>query len=185
MEIRYQEVGVCGLSCRLCPHFHTEGASRCTGCKGEYRMGAACPFITCAVKRRGIEFCWECDEGATCERWARHREASHERDSFVCYARLDDNIAFVEREGVDAFVAEQEIREGLLREMLAEFNEGRSKTYYSIAATMLSVDELQSALREARLETAEEPDAKVRAKALHALLDAAASSHGIKLTLRK
>ena len=51
---------------------------------------------------------------------------------------------------MEAFDADQRLREDLLREMLAEFNEGRSKTYYSIAATLLDVEELRAALREAR-----------------------------------
>lgn len=185
MEVRYQEVGVCGLSCRLCPHYHTAGESRCTGCKGENRMAAGCPFITCALKRKGVEFCWECAESSSCERWARHRAAGRERDSFVSYGALEDNIAFVERNGVEAFVDEQRVRESLLREMLAEFNEGRSKTYYSIAVTLLPVAQLRSALQEARHETAGEAAVKARSKALHARLDAAASARSVRLALRK
>jgi hypothetical protein len=185
MEIRYTELGVCGLSCRLCPHFHTEGVSRCTGCKGESRMGAGCPLITCAVKHKGIEFCWDCDESSSCERWAAHRAAGRERDSFVSYAALEDNIASVRRIGVEAFIVEQRERDGLLREMLAEFNEGRSKTYFSIAVTVLDAEHLRSALREARLEAAGDSDMRTRSKALHARLDAAAVARGIKLALRR
>jgi hypothetical protein len=183
--VRYPEVGVCGLSCRLCPHFHTSGLSRCTGCKGESRMAAGCSFITCAIKRKGVEFCWECDESSSCERWATHRAAGSERDSFVSYARLEDNVAFIERNGIQAFIAEQCEREGLLREMLAEFNEGRSKTYYSIAATVLDVEQLRSALQQARLETGQEAEAKSKSKDLHARLDAAASARSVRLILRK
>ena len=58
MEPQHVETGVCGLSCRLCPRHHMEGESRCSGCKGEMRMAVGCPFITCALKRKGIEFCW-------------------------------------------------------------------------------------------------------------------------------
>jgi len=32
-------------------------------------MAAGCPFITCAVKKKGIEFCWDCEENKTCEKW--------------------------------------------------------------------------------------------------------------------
>ena len=85
LGIRYPEVAVCGLSCRLCPHYHTAGASRCTGCKGESRMSAGCAFLTCAVKRRGIESCGDCGDKSSCERWASHRAAGREHDSFVTY----------------------------------------------------------------------------------------------------
>jgi hypothetical protein len=184
MESRYQEFGVCGLSCRLCPHFHTVGESRCTGCRGEVRMGAGCALVTCAVKRRGIEFCWECDESETCERWARHREHGRSHDTFVSYASLEDNIETVARLGLDAFIAGQLEREGLLLEMLGEFNEGRSKSYYCIAATVLDPSELRSAIDAARESTAG-ADVRERAKALHASLDAAARARGRSLVLRK
>jgi hypothetical protein len=184
LVIRHREVAVCGLSCRLCPHYHTAGASRCTGCKGESRMSAGCAFLTCAVKRRGIESCGDCGDKSSCERWASHRAAGREHDSFVTYAVLEDNIAFIERHGIEAFDADQRRREDLLREMLAEFNEGRSKTYYCVAATLLDVEELSAALREARLETAGEADMKARQKVLRARLDAAASARSIRLALR-
>jgi len=45
MIIKYPEIGICGLSCRLCPRYHTESKSRCGGCKSEFRMSAGCPFI--------------------------------------------------------------------------------------------------------------------------------------------
>jgi len=185
MEIRYPEVGVCGLSCRLCPRHHTEGESRCGGCKTESRMAAGCPFITCALRRQGVEFCWDCEQAASCERWAAHRAYGRERDTFVCYAALEENIAAVERDGIEAFVAEQSLREQLLREMLAEFNEGRSKTRFSIAATVLSVDELRSALEAARRETTGGMDLRQRSRLLRAHLDAAAEARSVTLRLRK
>jgi hypothetical protein len=147
-------------------------------------MSAGCPFITCAVKREGIEFCWECPDSAGCERWARHREQGRTRDSFVSYVALEDNIACVRRGGLEAFVAEQLMREGLLREMLEEFEEGRSKAYYCIAATVLPLDELRGALTQAR-ETGRETDVRASSKALHALLDAAADARCVTIALRK
>jgi hypothetical protein len=184
MEHPNPEVGVCGLSCRLCPHYHTDAESRCGGCKSEARMAVGCPFITCAVKRRGIEYCWECDESGSCERWAGHREYGRTRDTFVCYASLEDNIAAIRRGGLPAFVDEQRAREELLVAMIAEFNEGRSKTFYCIAATVLSLAELRSALASAR-GSAGGMEVRERAKVLHGLLDAAASARDIKLALRK
>jgi TPP-dependent trihydroxycyclohexane-1,2-dione (THcHDO) dehydratase len=45
-------------------------------------MSAGCPFITCAIKKKGIEFCWQCKENETCEKWRKHREFSKRVDSF-------------------------------------------------------------------------------------------------------
>ena len=54
MQFKYPEIGICGLSCRLCPMHNTETESRCLGCKSSSRMAVGCPFITCAIKNKGI-----------------------------------------------------------------------------------------------------------------------------------
>lgn len=184
MQIEHPEIGICGLSCRLCPNYHTEGQSRCGGCKSEYRMGAGCPFITCVVKRKGIEFCGQCAESAACEKWRNHREASHSHDSFVCYQKLEDNIATMQQYGMDAFAATQQTRERLLKAMLAQFNEGRSKRYYCVAATVLEIEELEAALLQAQEDSAGLA-VKEKSKVLHAILDGIAEKQHYCLSLRK
>lgn len=184
MDIAYPETGICGLSCKLCPRYHTEGKSRCGGCKSEFRMGAGCSFITCAVKRKGVEFCWECDESATCEKWMKHREFGREHDSFKCYQKLEDDIAFLENNGVETFEEEQGVREEILVEMLRDFNEGRSKSYYCIAVTVMETGELREALAKAENDSSS-LDIKARAKDLHSILDGIAADRGYHLKLRK
>jgi hypothetical protein len=184
MQIEYPDIGVCGLSCRLCPMYHTEAESRCLGCKSPTRMAVGCPFITCAVKRKGIEFCFECTESDTCEKWRKHRETGRERDSFKCYQTLEADISYISRHGISAFREIQGRRESLLREMLEEFNEGRSKSHYCIAATVMEPDELEWALSRAREESGG-LDVRARSKVLHRLLDETASSRGYSLKLRR
>ncbi|MBN2004693.1 MAG: DUF3795 domain-containing protein [Anaerolineae bacterium] len=184
MQINYPEIGICGLSCRLCPSYHAEGKSQCGGCKSEYRMGAGCPFITCAVKKKGLEFCWQCAESATCEKWRAHRDAGREHDSFVCYQKLEANIAFIRQHGVSAFEEAQKARERLLAEILRDFNEGRSKRYYCVAATVLEIEELEAALLQAGKDSAG-LDAKGKSKVLHAILDEIAEKKQYCLHLRK
>jgi len=184
MHIEYPEIGVCGLSCRLCPMYNTEAESRCFGCKSPTRMAVGCPFIRCAVKRRGIEFCWGCDESETCEKWKNHREAGKVRDSFKCYQTLEADISFISRHGVSEFQKIQERRGLLLEEMLNNFNEGRSKSYYCIAATVLEPGELEEALSRAKEESGG-LDIRARSKVLHRILDEIASRRGYLLKLRK
>ncbi len=182
MDIHYPEIGICGLSCRLCPRYHTEGESRCSGCKTESRMGAGCPFITCAIKKKHLEFCCDCEESLTCDKWKKHREAGRSHDSFKCYQKLEEDIAFIQEHGIRQFEEAQKAREALLKIMLQEFNEGRSKSYYCIAATVLTPEELRDALDEARRSGV---DIKSRSRALHAALDKAAARNGRSLRLRK
>jgi predicted nucleic acid-binding Zn-ribbon protein len=86
--------------------------------------------------KTGIAFCWNCDESLRCDKWNKHRQFSQTRDSFVCYQKLEDNIRAIQEKGMDAFEQEQITRETLLKKMLQEYNAGRSKTLYCIAATV-------------------------------------------------
>jgi hypothetical protein len=164
--------------------YHTEGKSRCGGCKSEFRMVVGCPFITCAIKRKGIEFCWDCSEQAGCGKWRKHREAGKEHDAFKCYKKLEDDIAFIQENGVKAFEKQQKNREKLLKTMLDNFNEGRSKRYYCIAATVFEINELQKLLDKGT-EQSKGLDIKEKSKILHSLLDSAAKKRGYLLKLRK
>ena len=184
MNIQHAEIGVCGLSCRLCPMYNAQTESRCAGCKSLARTAVGCPFITCAVKKKEIEFCWQCAENAVCERWKKHREAGKQHDSFKCYQRLEDDISFILQHGVVEFEKQQKIRERFLKEMLREFNDGRSKSYYCIAATVLETSELQDALTKAR-EQSKDMQPKEKAKVMHSILDLIADKKGYILKLRK
>ncbi len=147
-------------------------------------MTAGCPFITCAVKRKGLEFCWDCQESEDCKKWKNHREFSKTLDTFKCYQKLEDDIAFIMKNGVDEFEKEQKAREKILAEMLQEFNEGRSKNYYCLAATVLEVDELKDALDKARSDS-KGLDVKKKSKVLHSILDNLAERKNYCLKLRK
>jgi len=184
MRMRYREIGVCGLSCRLCPSYHAQTQSRCSGCKGEQRMFVGCPFITCAVKRKGLEFCWDCEENATCVRWKKHRGFGRRHDTFVCYQKLEDNISAILKRGVAEFEKNQKVRERLLKDALDTFNEGRSKTYYSVAATVLEVDELKRALAQAAKDSSG-LGVRGRSRVLHSILDQIAQRNGYCLKLRR
>ncbi len=184
MKKGYIEIGICGLSCRLCPAYHRETKSKCEGCKSEYRMGAACPFHTCAVKKKGIDFCGLCGENDTCARWRKFREAGKQNDSFVCYQRLEDNIASIQRYGMEEFEKQQKTREKLLKAILTEFNEGRSKSLYCIAATVLEIGELESVLENAR-EKSKRLDIKAKSEVMHSLLNEIADDRKYLLKLRK
>jgi len=184
MRIKYPEIGVCGLSCRLCPNYHIRSENRCGGCKSTGRMKVGCPFITCAVKKRGIEFCWQCAEQDGCQRWRQRREWGKHHDSFICYERLEDNIAFIKREGIRAFAKDQQARKRLLIAMLNEFNEGRSKTFYCTAATVMEIQELKHAITRARNES-KGMDKINKSQIIHSIINAIAEFKKYHLKLRK
>jgi hypothetical protein len=182
IKSKYPEIGVCGLSCRLCPGYVMKTKSRCPGCKTEWRFGGPCSILHCAVKRN-IEFCGDCEESITCEKCKRHRELGKKYDSFKCYQKLEDDIAFMDKYGLAEFRKSQKVREKLLWKMLDEFNEGRSKSYFCLAATVLEVNELESALAEGKRDS-KGLDIKEKAKLLHSILDRIAAEKNYYLKLR-
>jgi hypothetical protein len=184
MEINYPEIGICGLSCRLCPTYQTNASSKCCGCKSKNRIVVGCPFISCAIKHKGVEFCWDCEKSESCEKWRGHRDAGKSRDSFKSYQKLEDDINFVKKMGIKAYDEQQKTRESILLRLLNEFNEGRSKSYYCIAATVMAIDELNNCLQTAATETSSH-DIKEKSKLMHALLNDISLKKGYYLGLRK
>jgi hypothetical protein len=183
-SFEYLDIGICGLSCKLCPAFHRQTKSKCYGCKSESRIKVGCTFIRCAIKKKDVEFCWLCEESKTCEKWKKHKNFSREHDSFVCYQKLEDNVAFIETYGIKRFEQQQNIREKLLKEMLKEFNDGRSKSYFCTAATIMEVDELHTAINKAK-DNSKGLDVKSKSKILHTIIDQIAEKKNYCLNLRK
>ncbi len=68
--------------------------------------------------------------------------------------------------------------------MLVNFNEGRSKSYFCIAATVLEIEELEEALNEAK-EQSPALGIREKSKVLHSLLDEIAGRKHLLLKLRK
>lgn len=141
-------------------------------------------MLHCIVRKEGIEFCWQCPDSDSCEKWNLHREYSHQYDTFVSYYALEDNIAYQKEHGAEAFENRQAEKAKFLHELLDEFNEGRSKSYFCIAVTMLETGDIKDALEQARRESTG-LDIKAKAKLMHSLLDELASAKGLTLSLRK
>jgi hypothetical protein len=85
---------------------------------------------------------------------------------------------------MEEFEKQQKTREKLVRAMLLEFNEGRSKTLYCIAATMLEIGELENVLEEARAKS-KDLDPKAKSEVMHSLLEEIAGKKKYVLKLRK
>ena len=107
-----------------------------------------------------------------------------EYDSFKCYQKLEDDISFIQKHGLAEFRKSQKVREKLLWKLLDGFNEGRSKSYFCLAATILDVGELKEALAEA-VANSRGLGVKEKAKLEHSILDRIAEKKGYYLKLRK
>ncbi len=188
---RYPTIACCGLDCGLCPRYYTEGPSKCPGCAGPafFEKHPSCGKITCCVTERGLEVCGECDEFPCTAKYGSWMSDEAQYDSFVTYQRVADNMEFIKEQGVERYVELQKTRIDLLETMLKSYNDGRSKSFYCIAATLLPTEDIEAALVETKrgIETENIPleDHKTRAKMLKSLLKGKAMKQGIELKLRK
>ena len=141
---KHPTIACCGIDCGLCPRYYTEGKSRCPGCCGEgfEHMRPLCPITNCCVKKRGLEICAECVE-FPCERY--DRESTH-KDSFVTHKRMMPNQKLIAEIGLDAFLEQQAERIAFLEDALEHHNNGRNKSYFCLAASLLSINGLKQAL---------------------------------------
>ena len=148
MEKQYPTLGCCGIDCGLCPRFYTAGASRCPGCGGDGfgQAHPSCSFLTCCAKRHGLQVCAQCAE-FPCAKFDREDGS---RDSFVTHSRVMPNQRTIQEKGLEAFLLQQKERMDFLKEALDRHNDGQSKNLFCLAAALLSIQGLHSALSEAR-----------------------------------
>jgi hypothetical protein len=182
---RYPTIGVCGLDCGLCPRYYTAGPSRCPGCAGPDfpAKHPSCSFITCCVKKRSLEVCGECPD-FPCPRFKSEEEYRQvkESSSYPPYRKVLPNLKSVKEHGIERFVTQQRRRIKLLERMIADFDDGRSKSYYCRSAAVLAPTDLESALaaavRKVKADHIPPNDLKTKARILRAILDALALQEG-------
>jgi hypothetical protein len=134
--------------------------------------------IGCCVDKRGLEVCSQCAD-LPCKKY--EDRAKIERDSFVSHKRIFHNHEMIKTKGLDAFLSEQDERIGLLRDMLTNYDDGRSKNYFCLAASLLSIKSPRTALSE----TAIEDDVKSNARVLKLSISKCAEIEKVDLALKK
>lgn len=165
-------LGACGLDCGLCPRYYTAGASRCPGCGGAgFSLShPSCGFLTCCHKEKALQACAEC-ESYPCRRFERE---TGERDSFVTHRRVLSNQACIREKGVDAFLKRQAERMAFLNIALTQYDDGKNKGFFCLAAALLSMEGLRDALLRA-----------AGGESLRQALESVAGDEGEELRLRK
>ncbi|MCD4670275.1 MAG: DUF3795 domain-containing protein [Actinomycetia bacterium] len=182
---KYPTVGACGLDCGLCPRYYTKGPSRCPGCCGPdfFNKHPSCPFITCCVKKKNLEVCAECD-GFPCSKF----EGWDSGDSFVTHRKSISNLNSIKEQDMEEFIKQQMRRIELLEIMLKHFNEGRSKSFYCIAAALLSITDLEKSLKNSEQKIKADKirldNVKTKSKLLKGFLNKCAVGE-VELKLRK
>ena len=189
---KYPTIGVCGLDCGLCPRYYTIGTSRCPGCGGHdfFNKHPSCSFITCCVKKKNLEVCAECSD-FPCHKFKSDEEYQQlkESSSYPSSKRVISNLNFIKEHGIEKFVGQQKKRIKLLETMTENFDDGRSRSFFCKAATLLDLIDLRSSLdkasREIKMEGIKQNDIKNKAETLKANLNEVALKGGIELIKKR
>ena len=179
---KYNTIGCCGIDCGLCPRFYTKGDSVCPGCGGEdfKDKHPSCGFLTCCATKNSYEVCSECNE-YPCSRFEAEKEGY---DSFVSHRKVFGNLEYIKKNGIEPFLEVQKRRMNILGNLLSEFDDGRSKSFYCIACTLLDVDDLEEIL-EFSSGISNQMETKERCKLLKKHISETADKAGTDLKLRK
>jgi len=139
---KHYTIACCGIDCALCPRYYTKGDSRCPGCGGsEFKeKHPSCSILNCCFFKRNLEVCCLCDD-FPCDKFKDF--AKIEKDSFVTHRKIFSNFEFIKKNGLDAFIEEQNIRVNLLTLLLDKYNDNKSKSYFCKATALLSIESIK------------------------------------------
>ena len=91
---------------------------------------------------------------------------------------MASNLRSIQESGIEAFLDEQGNRRSLLEGMRDEYNDGRSKSFFCVATTLLPIETLKASMEDAKRraieDSIEEEDKKSKAMILKSSLNEAA-----------
>lgn len=170
------QVSQCGLNCLLCP---MKLGNYCPGCGGG-EGNQSCSIARCALERGIGEFCTGCGR-FPCERY----EKMGEYDSFLPHSRMVRDLERLEELGPEAYITQLEERRDILDRLLAGWNDGRRKSFYSLAAYLLEPDSLRRAFDQIQRALPEDAPVKEKASTAVDILKKTAEADGVILKLNK
>jgi len=175
-------VGCCGIFCGLCSKYQSRSPSRCIGCRlGEQHSW--CSIYRCCVMKKGFTTCAECEE-YPCERYYRRGWGTDQWSQTA-----EESLNSIKEIGMRDWLKEQRRRRLLLENLLTNYNEGRSMSFYCLAAMLMPPELINKAINELKEKLAvnqiDSSDVKAKAKALRGIIQGLAQGAGIELKLRK
>lgn len=140
----YPLFSLCGLNCGLCP-MHLD--DYCPGCGGG-TGNQSCAVARCSLQHGGIEYCHLCDE-YPCEKYNNIDMF----DSFITHRNQLKDLQKVKKIGLDAYQIELTEKIEILKYLLANYNDGRRKSYFCIAVNLLELQDVKSVMEQIVTET--------------------------------
>lgn len=169
-------LSMCGLNCGLCS-MQIDGY--CPGCGGG-SGNQSCKIARCSILRH-IEYCFECLE-YPCNNY----DGIDDYDSFITHLHMHHDLQKAKNIGVEAYNSEQIEKIKILKFLLANYNDGRKKTFYCLAVNLLELQDLRYLM--GKIETCQDLSSfslNEQVKYIVDLLQKLANERGIILKKRK
>lgn len=170
-----QWLSLCGLNCGLCT---MNLSGHCGGCGNGNQ---SCKIARCSLEHGGVAYCFECAD-FPCMLYT----GIGQYDSFITHQHQMADLAKAQRIGLEAYSAEQQAKRRLLERLLAQYNDGRRKTFYALAVNLLALADVEALLAALEEEnTFSSLDQKAQVARLCEGLNMLAEQDGVVLKLRK
>lgn len=158
-------IGCCGIYCALCNKYQSKAPSRCIGRKlGEQHSW--CSIWNCCAKKHGFETCAECSEIFDCAIFLRRKVAE--------WIPAADNLRQIKEVGLENLLKEQKEKQTLVEELLQNYSEGRSMSFYCKVCAKMPIELINEAIKEVKEklvnEKVAESDMKSKAKILKVMI---------------
>lgn len=132
-----QWLSLCGLNCGLCT---MRLGGHCPGCGGG-SQNQSCRIAKCSLAHGKVAYCHVCGE-YPCEKY----EGIDEFDSFITHKRQKADLQRAAETGIDNYNAEQKEKAEILHRLLADFNDGRKKSFFCLAVNLLPLAEIRAVM---------------------------------------
>lgn len=176
----YPLFSACGLNCGLCPRYQTEGKSKCPGCSGKdfLTKHPKCGVLSCSL-RRGYEYCYQCEE-YPCKKYS----GADLTDSFITHKNQFRDMEKA-KNSIDDYKSELDEKVTILEELLANYDDGRRKSFLCIAVNLLELNDIKHVLKQIKDEIKSDAPQKDKVTTAIRLFQSMAEERGILLQLRK
>ena len=170
--------GCCGIFCGLCPKYQSKAPSRCEGCRLT-EAHSWCSIYKCCVVKKGFITCIECEE-YPCDRYLRRGwgEDPLSKDAQI-------NLTSIKDTGMVHWLEEQRKRRLVVEELISNYNDGRSMSFYCLACTLMPVNLVNQTISEIREKLCDnqidDSDMKAKARSLRTIIQDKALQSGIEL----
>ncbi len=167
---------LCGLNCGLCPMYIRGG---CGGCFTDSPCYPTCPLAPCSVKHGNVEYCFQCGE-YPCKKY----DGIDLHDSLISHRNQKKDLLKAKEMGIEAYLAEQREKKGILDRLLEEYDDGRQDVFYCLAVNMLDVSDLKKIMEDADSSIRDMP-VHEKSTIMKERLHKCAEERGIPLELRR